>query len=165
HHGFIHVESKAGTGTTFQIYLPADTTQKTSATADSNILFLPRGNGELVLVIDDEPAIGEIAGIILRGNGYRTLIAADGQEALALFRERNGEIKLVVSDFMMPRMDGPATIREMRRIQPNIQTIIITGLGEDCRIAEAKAAGTNTVICKPFTAEQLLSAIHPLLKN
>ena len=165
HHGFINVESKPGVGTTFQVYLPADTTEKIGAETDTSIVRLPRGNGELVLVVDDEPAIGEIAGIILRGNGYRTLIAADGQEALALFRESNGEIKVVVSDFMMPRLDGPATIREMRRIQPDIQTIIITGLGEAGRIAEAKAAGTNTIIGKPFTAEQLLNAIHPLLKN
>ncbi|MFO1486982.1 MAG: PAS domain S-box protein [Verrucomicrobiota bacterium] len=165
HQGFIHVESKVGEGTTFQVYLPADASDKPSQPNEPGFLNLPRGNGELVLVVDDEPAIGEIASIILRGNGYRTITAADGQEALALFRERNGEIKIVVSDFMMPRLDGPSTIREMRRIQPNIQTIIITGMGEDGRIAEAKAAGTNTIICKPFTAEQLLTAIHPLLKN
>ena len=165
HHGFIHVESKPGAGTTFQVYLPADVTGKESPSSDTASLRLPRGNGELVLVVDDEPAIGQIASVILRGNGYRTLVAADGHEALELFRKNNGAIKIVVSDFMMPRLDGPATIREMRRIQPDIQTIIITGLGEDSRIAEAKAAGTNTVIAKPFTAEQLLTAIHPLLKN
>ena len=165
HHGFVHVESKPGAGTTFQVYLPAETTLKAGPTSDTSIVRLPRGNGELVLVVDDEPAIGEMAGVVLRGNGYRTLVATDGQEALALFRENNGAIKVVVSDFMMPRLDGPATIREMRRIQPDIQTIIITGLGEDGRIAEAKAAGTNTVISKPFTAEQLLCAIHPLLQN
>ena len=165
HHGFINVESKPGAGTTFQVYLPAEMTEKAGPTSDTSTFRLPRGNGELVLVVDDEPAIGEIASVILRHNGYRTLVAADGHEALAIFREKNGEIKVVVSDFMMPRMDGPSTIREMRRIQPDIQTIIITGLGEDGRIAEAKAAGTNTVIAKPFTAEQLLSAIHPLLKN
>ncbi len=165
HQGFIHVESQVNEGTTFHVYLPADVTSKESLVSDPNKARVPRGNGELVLIVDDEPAIGEIASVILRGNGYRTLVAADGHEALALFRENNGTIKIVVSDFMMPRLDGPATIREMRRIQPDIQTIIITGLGEDSRIAEAKAAGTNTVIAKPFTAEQLLTAIHPLLKN
>ena len=165
HHGFIHVESKAGAGTTFQVYLPADATGKASPSSETASLRLPRGNGELVLIVDDEPAIGQIASVILRGHGYRTLVAADGQEALALFRESRGEIQIVVSDFMMPRLDGPATIREMRRIQTDIRTIIITGLGEDGRIAEAKAAGANTVIAKPFTAEQLLNAIHPLLKN
>jgi signal transduction histidine kinase/CheY-like chemotaxis protein len=165
HHGFIHVESKVNIGTTFQVYLPADVSGKEGATVDPTKTRLPRGHGELVLIVDDEPAIGEIASVILRGHGYRTLVAADGHEALAIFRENRGAIKLVVSDFMMPRLDGPATIREMRRIQPDIQTIIITGLGEDSRIAEAKAAGTETVIAKPFTAEQLLSAIHPLLKN
>ena len=165
HHGFIHVESKVNEGTTFQVYLPADVTGKESLVINPTKLCLPRGNGELVLIVDDEPAIGEIASVILRGHGYRTLVAADGHEALTLFRENCGAIRLVVSDFMMPRLDGPATIREMRRIQPDIQTIIITGLGEDSRIAEAKAAGTNTVIAKPFTAEQLLTAIHPLLNN
>ncbi len=165
HHGFIHVDSKAGLGTTFQVYLPANAAGEECPSVDTASHRLPRGNGELVLLVDDEPAIGQIASVILRGQGYRTLVAADGHEALALFREHNGEIKIVVSDFMMPRLDGPATIREMRRIQTDLRSIIITGLGEDGRIAEAKAAGANTVITKPFTAEQLLNAIHPLLKN
>jgi CheY-like chemotaxis protein len=165
HQGFIQVESNIGKGTKFQVYLPAAPVENETLKFETSITSLPKGNGELILVVDDEPAIGQIAGVILRGNGYRALVAADGFEALALFRENRDAVKVVVADLMMPRLDGPATIRELRKMQPDIQTITITGLGEEGRIAEAKAAGTNAVINKPFTAEQLLAAIKPLLKN
>jgi PAS domain S-box-containing protein len=165
HQGFIHVESNVGKGTKFQVYLPAAPVENEGLKSETSITSLPKGNGELILVVDDEPAIGQIAGVILRGNGYRALIAADGFEALALFKENRDAVKVVVADLMMPRLDGPATIRELRKMQPDIATITITGLGEEGRIAEAKAAGTNAVINKPFTAEQLLAAIQPLLKN
>jgi two-component system cell cycle sensor histidine kinase/response regulator CckA len=165
HQGFVQVESIVGKGSTFQIYLPAAPVENEMLPSEASIASLPKGNGELILVVDDEPAIGQIASVILRGNGYRTLVAADGYEALALFRENRDAVKLVVADLMMPRLDGPTTIRELRRMQPDIPTITITGLGEEGRIAEAKAAGTNAVINKPFTAEQLLAAIQPLLKH
>jgi len=64
---------------------------------------------------------------------------------------------------MMPRMDGPTTIRSLRAVKPQIKTIMMTGLGEDGRVAEAKAAGSDIVISKPFTTEQLLGALKQLL--
>jgi len=165
HKGFIQVETQIDKGTTFQVYLPATLMEKEGPQSEICATNLPKGNGELILIVDDEPAIGQIASVILRGNGYRTVVAADGNEALALFRENRDKVKVVVTDLMMPHLDGPATIRELRKLQPNIPAITITGLGEEGRIAEARAAGANGVIGKPFTAEQLLAAIHPLLKN
>ncbi len=83
--------------------------------------------------------------------------------AVALFSQQRADIRLVISDVMMPQMDGPGMLRGMHMIQPDIKSIVITGLGEEHRIAEAKAAGANVVLHKPFTADQLLTNVRQLL--
>jgi PAS domain S-box-containing protein len=162
HGGFLHVDSEIGKGTVFKIYLPAASAEKEDS-HDTEFRSLPRGNGEIVLIVDDEPAIREIASRILATHGYRPLTACEGNEALVLFGQNHDKVKAVVSDLMMPRMDGPTTIRALREMKPDIKTIMITGLGEDARVAEAKAAGSDFVLSKPFTAEQLLMALKQLL--
>ena len=163
HGGFLHVDSEVGKGTVFKVYLPAAPTEKERESNDTQFTALPRGNGEIILVVDDEPAIREIAGRILGNAGYRPLTACEGTEALALFEQNRDQVKAVVSDLMMPRMDGVATIRSLREMKPDIKTIMITGLAEDHRVSEAKAAGSDLVLSKPFTAEQLLVALKQLL--
>ncbi|HWD90811.1 MAG TPA: PAS domain S-box protein [Verrucomicrobiae bacterium] len=163
HGGFLHVDSEMGKGTVFKVYLPAVPAEKEREGLDTELTSLPRGNGEIVLVVDDEPAIRDIASRILTSHGYRPLTACEGNEALALFEQNRDRVKAIVSDLMMPRMDGPTTIRSMRKIKPDIKTIMITGLGEEGRVAEAKAAGSDLVLSKPFTAEQLLTALKQLL--
>ena len=163
HGGFLHVDSEIGKGTMFKVYLPAVPAEKEREGDQTESTSLPRGNGEIVLVVDDEPAIREIASRILTGHGYRPLTACEGNEALALFDQNRDRVKAIVSDLMMPRMDGPTTIRSLRKMKPDIKTIMITGLGEEGRVAEAKAAGSDLVLSKPFTAEQLLSALKQLL--
>jgi two-component system, cell cycle sensor histidine kinase and response regulator CckA len=162
HGGFLHIDSEVDKGTTFKVYLPAASTEKEES-HETEFTSQPRGNGEIILVVDDEPAIRDIAGRILSSHGYRTLTACDGNEAVALFEQNRDKIKAIISDFMMPQMDGPTTIRTLRNVNPNIKTIMITGLGEDARVAEAKAAGSDLVLSKPFTAEQLLVSLKQLL--
>lgn len=163
HGGFVVVDSKVGAGTTFRVYLPAAVNEHERLVGRSAATELPKGNGELVLVVDDEPAIRRIVEVILSKNGYRTLVANDGREAVNTFRQRAGEFQLVVSDLMMPVQDGPTTIRMLRQMNPALKAVAITGLGEEARIAEAKAAGAQTFLKKPFTAEQLLAAVKELL--
>ena len=163
HGGFIRVESQVGKGTTLQVYLPAAPAGQDDTDTKIEPARLRRGKGEQVLVVDDEPAVRRMTGIILTKNGYRPLLAAEGNEALALFERNRNDVKLVVSDLMMPHLDGPATIRALRKIQPDLPSITITGLGEESRIAEAREAGTDIVLHKPFTAEQLLAAVKQLL--
>ena len=162
HGGFLHVDSEIGKGTTFKVYLPATPSEKEES-HETEFMSLPRGNGEIVLILDDEPAVRDIASRVLSSHGYRTLTACEGSEAIALFEQNRDRVKVVVSDFMMPHMDGPTTIRALRKIDPNLKTIMITGLGEDSRVAEAKAAGSDLVLSKPFTAEQLLIGLKQVL--
>ncbi|HEX4264108.1 MAG TPA: PAS domain S-box protein [Verrucomicrobiae bacterium] len=163
HGGFLRVDSEIGKGTVFKVHLPAVPAEKERIGNEAESTSLPCGNGEIVLVVDDEPAIRDIASRILATHGYRPLTACEGNEALALFEQNRDRVKAIVSDLMMPRMDGPTTIRSLRKIKPDIKTIMITGLGEEGRVAEAKAAGSDLVLSKPFTADQLLTALKQLL--
>jgi PAS domain S-box-containing protein len=161
--GFVQLESQPGKGSSFHVYLPAvpENNEHRDAAAQSTVLA--KGNGEVVLVVDDESAILSFATALLKHNGYQTLIAADGQEGLKLFEQQHGAIDLVLCDLIMPQMDGLQMVRELRRIQPNIRTILISGMREENRISEAQAAGIDMVLHKPFTAEQLLTSVKQTL--
>ena len=165
HGGFVVVESKIGHGTTFRVYLPAETEGRLAAASPAGPTTLPKGNGELILVVDDESSVRRLTEAILSRHGYRVLGASDGREALSIFTDHSGKIKAMITDLMMPRMDGPATIRAIHAIQPGLKTITITGLGEDGRHAEAKAAGSDLILNKPFTSEQLLTNLKNLLEG
>jgi CheY-like chemotaxis protein len=125
---------------------------------------LPRGNGELILIVDDEAAIREITGATLETFGYRVLTASDGTEALALYAERKGEIALVLTDMVMPFMDGPATIRALQRMNPDVKIIAASGLAQGVR-ANDTPIGVSMFLNKPFTAERLLKALAQVLKS
>lgn len=165
HGGFVLVESRTGKGTVFKVYLPAAKIDLNQVTARPEKVQLPKGNGELILVVDDEPAIRKITYVMLTKNGYEAFLAANGREAVELFKQHKDTIKLVITDLMMPKMDGPATIRALREIRPDIKTITITGLGEEKRLSEAKAAGSDEYLNKPFTSEQLLVTMSKLLNH
>ncbi len=163
HGGFVHVESKLGAGTTFAIYIPSSAREAELTAMGAHKAEVARGNGELILVVDDEPAVRKLACAILNRNGYRTVTGADGREGREVFEQNKNEIRLLVSDLMMPHVDGPTMLRGLKEISPELKSIIITGLGEENRIGEAKAAGADAVMNKPFTAEQLLGQIKQLL--
>ena len=163
HHGFIIVDSALGKGTTFRVYLPATGAKLEKPEGDTKSIRMAQGKGELIMIVDDEPAVREITDLILSRNGYRTVLAQDGREAVALFAERPDEVKLVVTDLMMPKLDGAATIRALREIRPNLKTVTITGVGEEHRRADARTAGTSAILSKPFTAEQLLAEVKTYL--
>ena len=157
HGGFINVYSEPGKGTQFKIYLPAAETPFT-VHADPS-MSLPVGHGELILVVDDEIAIREITKGTLETYGYRALTAADGTEAVALYAQHKDEIAVVLTDLMMPYMDGPVTIRALRRIDPKVRIIASSGLAENSRAIE----GVKLFLPKPYTAERLLNALAEVL--
>jgi two-component system cell cycle sensor histidine kinase/response regulator CckA len=159
HGGFIQVHTQPGNGTIFHIYLPASPGLE-AAPADYSQEPIPRGNGELVLVVDDEASVAGVAGITLENAGYRVLIATDGAQALAMFATHSGTVAAIFTDLMMPFVDGMALIRAVRRLAPALPIIASTGLGEKAQLSQLKAMGVKTVLHKPFHADTLLLAIH-----
>ena len=167
HGGFIRCKSVIGQGTTFQVFLPAagrggdlEAGREPQAPA---ILF---PDGGLVLVVDDEAAILELTRQTLEGFGLRTLTAADGGEAVALYRGRAGEITLVLTDMMMPVLDGPGTIQALRAINPAVRIIATSGLHGYSLAVPARtpeSGGADLFLPKPFNAEALKQAVQRVL--
>lgn len=162
HQGFINVYSEPGKGSEFRIYLPAHETAHGPLTVLPPVV-LPRGNGELILVVDDESAIRQIASTTLEAFGYRVLTANDGAEAIALFAQHCNEIKAVMTDLMMPLMDGLALIRALRKIAPNIPIIASSGLASHSRTAEVSNEGAQAFLPKPYSASLLLQTLARVL--
>ncbi|MBD0325238.1 MAG: PAS domain S-box protein [Pyrinomonadaceae bacterium] len=162
HGGFVNVYSEAGKGTQFAVYLPAIEIGATEQ-AEKERPELPVGHGELVLVVDDEEAIREITKGTLETFGYKVLTAGDGTEAVALYAAHRDEIKIVLTDMMMPFMDGPATIRALQKLNPQVKIIAASGLAANEKAAEAASAGVKTFLAKPYTAEKLLTALSNIL--
>jgi PAS domain S-box-containing protein len=162
HGGFLNVYSELGRGAEFRVYLPAAEVTLSGQSAAS-ISELPRGNGELILVVDDEVAVREVTRSTLETYGYRVLLAADGAEAVALFAQHREEIGLVLTDTIMPYMDGPATIQAIRRLRPDIKVILSSGLQSEHKEEEAGRAGAQAFLAKPYTAETLLHTLAELL--
>ena len=162
HGGFINVYSEPGKGTSFKIYIPG---------LEKSELEFPKekppelaaGHGEVILVIDDEASIRQITKETLETYGYRVLTAGDGTEGVAIFVENKARISAVLTDMMMPFMDGSSTIRALRKIDPHTKIIAATGLAGSADPASLAEMGVRTILHKPYTAQKLLSAIGDAL--
>jgi PAS domain S-box-containing protein len=162
HGGFINVYSEIGKGTQFRIHLPA---LEAGQIEKAHIVNpeLPPGKGELILVVDDEMAIREVTKATLEAFNYSVLTAADGTEALALYAQHGSEIKVVLTDMMMPYLDGPATIRALQKLNPNVKIIASSGLADNGKAVEAADLGVKNFLPKPYTADKLLKLLADLL--
>ena len=162
HGGFINVYTEPGRGTTFRVYLPAQA-KSGSPLALPVERKRPPGHGELILVVDDEQAIREITKGMLEANGYAALTARNGSEALDMYRLRRGEIRATITDIMMPVMDGPGLIRELRNLDPSSVIIASSGLGSDRTREPESAPGATMFLRKPYTVESLLQSLNDVL--
>jgi PAS domain S-box-containing protein len=161
HGGFIHVYSEPGKGSTFRIHLPA---QPGETEGDEAVRApLPRGSGELLLIVDDEEAIRTTLARTLERHGYRVLTAKDGAEAVGIYAEQKAEIAAVITDMMMPVMDGPATIVALQRMNPAVKIIGASGHDANGKVAKAAGAGVRHFMPKPYTAETLLKTLREVL--
>ena len=163
HGGFIRVYSELGRGTIFRLYLPAVADEGLAAEAAVAEATLPRGRGETILVVDDEAAVRQITKQTLEAFGYRVLLAADGSEAVSTYVQHQATIALVLTDMMMPVMDGPATIRVLRRLNPGIRVIGASGIPAGDGAARAVSTEVEHFLPKPYTADTLLTAVRRLL--
>ena len=164
HGGFVYVYSEVGKGTQFSINLPASANGE-DGSEKLNVLPHPTGNDELILVVDDEENIREITRATLEKFGYRVLTATDGTEALAAYAEHRDRIALVLTDMMMPFMDGPATIRALRKLNPELKIIAASGLTINEQSADLQTLGINASLAKPYTAEKLLTMLADVLQK
>lgn len=161
HGGFMTLFSEIDKGTTFKLYLPTSDQLPTQTKAQAQLL---RGHGELILLIDDETSILSVTQQTLEAFGYRVITANDGAEAIAIYAERRHEIALVLTDIMMPIMDGMATSRAMMRLNQSVKIIAASGLNASATLTKLTDIGVRHFLPKPYTAESLLSKVREVIQ-
>jgi PAS domain S-box-containing protein len=157
HRGLVTVDSAPGSGTTFEFFFPARIAEAESASP------LTARRNEQVLLVDDEPAMREFGRELLQEFGYRVLLASDGEEAVALYREHHAEIDLVVLDLLMPRMDGAQTYLELKSIRPDLKAFFCTGFAADQVITSLLEEEKLKAVKKPFQVNDFLRAVRDVL--
>lgn len=162
HGGAVGVESAVGKGTGFRIFLPAETAAEPATDAGS-ATAPARGKGQLILVVDDEQQIRETLEGLLERNGYRVITASNGQDAIAKINPRIGGLKVVITDLMMPTMDGVALLRVLGKHAPQVKVIATSRLGGSARQEELRELGVENVLPKPFEPEDLLRLLERVL--
>jgi two-component system, cell cycle sensor histidine kinase and response regulator CckA len=162
HNGFINVYSEEGKGSEFKVYLPA---QQVAEFTEERETDFPSGKGELILVVDDEDSIRDITKTSLESHNYRAIVASDGIEAIALYAEHRDKISLVLTDMVMPSMDGLTTIRTLQKMNPEVKIIAVSGLASTEKINAIAEVGVKAFLPKPYTTKQLLSTIRELMDN
>lgn len=123
----------------------------------------PKGNRELILLVDDETEISELASTMLTEEGYRVILAKDGFEALKIYQQIGKQIGLVILDFFLPVMDGDAVFDELRALNPEVAVVLSSGFAEQSKLGNMLAQGLKGFIPKPYTREKLLEQVRSTL--
>ena len=161
HDGYITCYSEPGMGTTFKIYLPVIPTEAKSETPTEKPI-LPRGT-ETILLVDDEEMIRELGKRILERSGYTVLTAANGKEALNLYRKQGSEISLVILDLIMPEMGGKQCLEELLKIDPQVKVLIASGYSGGGETKKTIETGARGFVGKPYDMRQMLQAVRQVL--
>ena len=164
--GFVFVKSRPGKGTTFSIYLPSLREEEEAAEATANEEETSRdltGKGTLLLV-EDEDAVRSFGARALRNKGYEVMEADCGETAAELLRTGTGPVDLVITDVVMPRLDGPGLVKQIRENSPEIKVIFISGYAEDAFRKSLDEDGGIHFLPKPFTLKQLATKVKEVLE-
>jgi PAS domain S-box-containing protein len=163
--GRIAVSSEVGHGTTFEIRLPrAKQSQERSGRGRMTIhsMSAPGRTNETVLLVEDEPDLRELLSSLLRMNGYHVIAARDGQEAVELAKAHAGPVELLLTDIVMPHMNGLEAARIIRGLRPNISVIFMTGYAEEA-LSMSRSLGNDALLEKPVSPPILFEQIRKLL--
>jgi two-component system sensor kinase len=163
HGGHITLKSEVGQGTEFHILLPA-AEEATAPADDMQAGGADPGHGELILVVDDEAPIRQLTKINLEAHGYRVLTAQDGSEGVALYAQHRGEIRLVLTDIMMPRIDGVGLARAVQAMDPAARIIAGSGLAAGVEAGEQPGSVFQAVLAKPYRVEDLFRTVAEVLR-
>ncbi|MGE5313503.1 MAG: ATP-binding protein [Acidobacteriota bacterium] len=162
--GFVTVASELSVGTTIKVFLPAVFGGEEAKTPGP-IPSMQGGNGECILLVDDEQSILNVTTEILEMNGYRVLAAMNGKEALAAYEANRESIVLVLTDIMMPLMDGYTMIRTLRTVKPELKIIASSGLPVTSELVEPAATAADAFISKPYSVDALLTMIGNVMRR
>jgi two-component system cell cycle sensor histidine kinase/response regulator CckA len=168
--GFVYPESELGKGTTFRIFLPpyiASGGEVAAPTPAINGVHAAAsddtGRGTILLVEDEK----DLRGLNARGlasRGYTVLQAGNGVEAIEVLEKHDGEIDLVVSDVVMPEMDGPALLKELRRRKPDLKIVFVSGYAEEA-FANNRPEGQHRFLAKPFSLKTLVATVKETMAS
>jgi PAS domain S-box-containing protein len=164
HGGFIRLYSEPGVGTVFKVYLPAPHAAEPSA-SPARAPKLPRGNGELILVVDDEPAVRQVTRTMLENFGYKVVLASDGAEGIKEYAARPNDFAAVITDMMMPVVDGATFMRALRQTNPGARIIASSGHFPENWLTDAGGIGSALFLPKPYSAEMLLTTLKNALEQ
>lgn len=161
HDGYISCYSEPNHGTTFKIYLPAIDPQPESEGTPTETGI--QGGTERILLVDDEEMLRDLGRDALADWGYHILTAADGREALEIYRKEREEISLIILDLIMPEMDGRRCLAEILKIDPHAKVLIVSGYAENGPIPEAQLVGARGFVEKPYDMRKLLQIVREIL--
>lgn len=154
--------SELGKGSEFAIHLPA-IERSVVATEGRDARPAPRGNGETILVVDDEEGIRALAKAALEAQGYEVVTAEDGASALALFSKYRHRVRLVLMDTMMPNLDGGSATRVLQAMEPSLPIVASSGFAPNASVPESSTGPGVAFLAKPYTAERLVRLVGALL--
>jgi CheY-like chemotaxis protein len=164
HKGFINVFSEIGKGSTFKVYLPAAATEEIQKVSSAK-QALPTGRGETILLVDDEFSILDITKRILTMYSYNVLTAKNGAEAVTLYMQEKDKISLVISDIMMPVLDGVSAVRSMRKTNPALKVILTSGHKGYDASSQVLDFGIDGFLQKPYTSATLLNLLAKIFNR
>ena len=157
HQGFVDVSSQVGQGTQFRFYLPAN--DRIEPTPVESILPTLTGNGELILIVDDEPSIREILGDTIESYDYHSVTAHNSQQAIELYRQHHHKIHTILLDYMMPGGNPDQTIAQFHSIDPHVRVIVMSGLSAAEIADQSHGEPATSFLAKPFSTRDLLHAL------
>jgi len=164
HHGFFDVESRDGQGSAFYIYLPL-VVGGAAPLLDSGVDTLYTGQGEMILLAEDNMSVRETDKDILEYLGYKVILAEDGAQAIELYHQHADAISAVIMDIVMPKVQGVEAMFEIKKRKPSLPVIMVTGYDRKNVLDIHGRAVADAIIGKPYSVEKISKTLHSLLNS